>query len=117
MSTIGITFQSHGCKLLGRLWLAKGEGAKPTMVLLHGLPGIDQHHDLAYALKNAGWNSLIFHYRGCWGSEGDFSLPQNLEDAAAVIDQLSKHPEVDENRLFLFGHSMGGVGRADDGRA
>ena len=108
MSTIGITFQSHGCKLLGRLWLAKGEGAKPTMVLLHGLPGIDQNHDLAYALKNAGWNSLIFHYRGCWGSEGDFSLPQNLEDAAAVIDQLSKHPEVDENRLFLFGHSMGG---------
>ena len=108
MTTTGVTFKSHGQQLVGRWWQAKGEGAKPTMILLHGLPGIDQNHDLAHALKYAGWNSLVFHYRGCWGSEGDYSLHQVLPDVTSVLDEMSQWPEVDENQIYLFGHSMGG---------
>ncbi len=108
MSTIGVTFESQGCKLLGRMWLAKQDGPKPTVLLLHGLPGIDQNHDLAFALKNAGWNSLVFHYRGSWGSEGTYSLHNVLPDIDEALAFLKSHPDVDANRIVVCGHSLGG---------
>ncbi len=108
MSTIGVRFESQGCTLLGRMWLAKAEGPKPTVLLLHGLPGIDQNHDLAFALKNAGWNSLVFHYRGSWGSEGTYSLHNVLPDIDEALRFLKNRPEVDANRIVVCGHSLGG---------
>ena len=108
MSTIGVTFDSHGCKLLGRMWLGKAEGPKPTVLLLHGLPGIDQNHDLAFALKNIGWNSLVFHYRGSWGSDGTYSLHNVLPDIDNALDFLKNHSEVDAENIVVCGHSLGG---------
>ncbi|MFK7801599.1 MAG: alpha/beta hydrolase family protein [Anaerolineae bacterium] len=109
MSTAGVTFQSkNGNKLVGRLWLAKGENPRPTVLLLHGLPGIDQNHDLAYALKNAGWNCLIFHYQGSWGSEGGYSLHHVLSDIDQALEFLTTHPDVDRDNIVVCGHSLGG---------
>ena len=54
-------------------FLAAGEGPKPTMLLLHGLPGNARNFDLAQAVRRAGWNVLTFPYRGAWASEGTFS--------------------------------------------
>jgi pimeloyl-ACP methyl ester carboxylesterase/ribosomal protein S18 acetylase RimI-like enzyme len=79
-------------------------------LLLHGIPGVEKNYDLAYALRGAGWNVLAFHYRGCWGSEGNYSLPGIVDDIAAALDYLSAHPAVDTRRLAGVGLSLGGWG-------
>ena len=51
------------------IWPA-GAGRRPTVVLLHGLPGNEKNLDLAQAIRRAGWNVVTFNYRGSWGSPG-----------------------------------------------
>lgn len=106
----GIYFDSGGYRLLGRLFLAPGDQPKPTALLLHGLPGIEQNYDLAFALREHGWNAVIFHYRGCWGSAGVYNFTTLPGDVRACLDYLDTgaHPQVDPARLVLVGHSMGG---------
>ena len=108
--TIGIIFHSHGCKLLGTLYRPHGEGKKPTALLLHGIPGNEKNVDLAYALRDAGWNAVTFHYRGCWGSEGNYSLTGIVDDTIAAIDYLSTRDDVDMTRFAVVGLSLGGWG-------
>lgn len=96
---------------------AAGSGPKPTLLLLHGLPGNEQNLDLAQAIRRAGWNVLTLHYRGSWGSAGTFSIANAVEDAEAAMAFL-KHPDnatrygVDTGRLAIGGHSMGGFAAA-----
>jgi hypothetical protein len=106
----GITFDSGGHRLLGRLFLAQGDDPKPTAVILHGLPGIEQNYDIAFMLRERGWNAVIFHYRGCWGSGGDYTFKTIPADVRACLDTLSSgaHPQVDASKLILIGHSLGG---------
>lgn len=104
----GFTVRSHGCKLLGGLYRAAGPGPRPTAILLHGLPGVEKNLDLAYALRDSGWNCAYFHYRGSWGSEGPFTLAGREDDLAAVVDWLLPQPCVDSDRLALVGQSAGG---------
>jgi pimeloyl-ACP methyl ester carboxylesterase len=106
----GIVFKSERHKLVGTLFLAPTDTPKPTAVLLHGLPGIEKNYDAAHALRAAGWNALIFHYRGCWGSEGPYSLATIPIDVRSAIDELGsrRYPQVDPLGLVLIGHSLGG---------
>ncbi|HBG73959.1 MAG: hypothetical protein A2X25_02540 [Chloroflexi bacterium GWB2_49_20] len=106
----GIYFESGGYHLLGTLFLASGDEPKPTVIILHGVPGIEKNFDLAHNLRLNGWNSLIFHYRGCWGSEGCYTFKTIPDDVIAAIDFLcaGSYPQIDTSRLFLVGHSLGG---------
>lgn len=106
----GIYFDSNGYRLLGRLFLAPGDEPKPTVLILHGLPGIEQNYDLAFALREHGWNAVIFNYRGCWGSAGVYNFASLPDDVRACVDHLcaGQQPQVDSSRLVLVGHSMGG---------
>jgi dipeptidyl aminopeptidase/acylaminoacyl peptidase len=106
----GVTFRSDGHRLLGRLYLARGGEPKPTALLLHGCPGLQQNGDLAVALRDRGWNSLIFHYRGSWGSGGRYDLRTVPADVTAAVDHLSSgtYLPVDPRRLVVVGHSLGG---------
>src|SRR5690242_5097881 len=99
----GIYFDSQGYRLLGRIFLAQGDEPKPTALILHGLPGIEQNYDIAFALRDHGWNAVIFHYRGCWGSAGVYNFPTLADDAHACMDYLSSgaHPQVDAGKLVL----------------
>lgn len=111
MTTASVDYafiDAQGTLLLGVFYRAAGEIPRPTALFLHGLPGIEQNRDLAAALRDAGWNSLIFHYRGAWGSHGDFSLPGTFDDVRAATDWLTAHPYVDANRLAVIGMSLGG---------
>ncbi|MBI3178000.1 MAG: GNAT family N-acetyltransferase [Chloroflexi bacterium] len=110
LSISGVTFHSHGHKLLGTFFGAAGEGPRPTVLMMHGIPGVEKNFDLAYALREAGWNALAFHYRGCWGSEGAYSLPGTLDDITAALDYLCGLPSVDTSRLAGVGLSLGGWG-------
>jgi uncharacterized protein len=118
----GITFSSGGHRLLGVLYLARGREPKPTAVLLHGCPGLEQNFDLASAFRERGWNALVFHYRGSWGSAGEYDLRTVVADVRAAVDHLQagSYREVDPERLAVFGHSLGGwaaiLAAADDPR-
>jgi len=98
--------------------LASGEARKPTLILMHGLPGNERNLDLAQAVRRAGWNVLTFTYRGAWGSPGAFSIAHAIEDANAAVDYL-RQPEVaakyrvDPKRIVLGGHSMGAFAAAE----
>jgi uncharacterized protein len=106
----GVTFDSDGNRLVGVLYLARGSEPKPTGLLLHGCPGLEQNLDLAVALRDHGWNALLFHYRGCWGSGGRYDLRTIPRDVVAAVDHLQsgEHPSVDPGRIAVFGHSLGG---------
>ena len=57
---------------------------------------------------------LTLHYRGSWGSPGNFSIAGAIEDGAAAMaflqqpDNAAKY-NIDMHRLFIGGHSMGGL--------
>jgi uncharacterized protein len=81
--------------------------------VLHGFPGYERNLDLAQAFRRAGWNAMVFHYRGSWGSDGSFSFAHVLEDLTAALEHvrsgaLGQAGRVDPERLALVGHSMGG---------
>ncbi|KEO84871.1 alpha/beta hydrolase family protein [Tumebacillus flagellatus] len=99
--------------MAGRLFTPKGEGPHPVILLLHGFPGVQQNHDLAMWLQNAGWSVLVFNYRGSWGSQGSFSFEHALQDVQAALAYLRREDVAAPYRLnlanlVLIGHSMGG---------
>jgi len=113
MALVELHFPSGGARLNGLLYLAPGKGPHPTVALLHGYPGNERNLDLAQAVRRAGMNVLFFHYRGAWGSGGDFSFDNAQADVAAALRFLrdsatAARYRVDRRRLALVGHSMGG---------
>jgi dienelactone hydrolase len=106
-----LAFESQGDRLPGLLYLANGEGPHPTVILLHGLPGNEKNLDIAQAVRRAGFNAMFFHYRGAWGAEGNYRLTGLAEDVAAAVAFLRNNASryrVDDEKLTLLGHSMGG---------
>jgi pimeloyl-ACP methyl ester carboxylesterase len=104
---------SHGAGLNALLFVTDGKGPHPTVILMHGLPGNERNLDLAQAIRRAGWDVLTFTYRGAWGSPGDFSIGNAMEDTAAAL-AFARSPEgakfgIDPRHIVLAGHSMGGA--------
>jgi len=102
-----------GVQINGVVYVASGQGAHPTFVFFHGLPGNEKNLDLAQAVRRAGWTVVTINYRGSWGSPGDFRFAQNLEDADATLafirqPENAKKLSIDVNRIAIGGHSMGG---------
>jgi pimeloyl-ACP methyl ester carboxylesterase len=102
-----------GAMMNGIMYLAAGQHMHPTVILLHGFPGNEQNLDLAQSIRRVGWNVLYFHYRGAWGSAGDFSFSNAMQDTLAAIKFLRVPNNyvgyrVDTSRIVLVGHSMGG---------
>lgn len=104
---------SHGSAINAVIYTASGAGPHPALLLLHGFPGNEQNLDLAQAARRAGWHVVTIHYRGSWGSHGDFSFTHCIEDAQAALDWLRAPANVakygiDPHRIAVAGHSMGG---------
>jgi uncharacterized protein len=105
---------SHGSRLNTAFYLASGPAPHPTVLLLHGFPGNEKNLDLAYMLQRAGWNVLFPNYRGSWGSAGNFSFMNAIEDTQSCLNFLrdpenAKKYRIDPNRILPIGHSMGGL--------
>src|SRR5579871_1724783 len=104
---------SHGVLMNGVMLAASGEEGHPTALLIHGLPGNEQNLDLAQALRRRGFNVLTFHFRGSWGSPGNFTLAGGVEDSEAALKFLEDPAivakfHIDLKRLVVIGHSYGG---------
>ncbi|MEM8983006.1 MAG: alpha/beta fold hydrolase [Pseudomonadota bacterium] len=111
-TNVEVQFVSDGARLPGYLMLAGGQGAQPTVLLLHGYPGNEKNLDLAQTLRRAGLHIMFIHYRGAWGAEGEFSFLNIHEDALAALTFLRAHARqyrIDADRLIVIGHSMGGL--------
>lgn len=108
-----LTIESDGSRMSGIAYLAAGAGPHPTVMLLHGYPGNEKNLDVAQALRRNGWNVVFFHYRGAWGSEGDFSIKNAEHDVRAVYAYLNtpknqQKLRINSRQISLVGHSMGG---------
>lgn len=101
-------FHVAGERILGIFYGAAGETPRPTAILLHGAPGLEKNLDIAYELRDQGWNCLLIHHRGSWGSEGRYTFSGLVEDVQAATAWVLKQPAVDSERLTLVGMSMGG---------
>jgi pimeloyl-ACP methyl ester carboxylesterase len=104
---------SQGQQLNGVVYVASGAGPHPAVLLLHGFPGYERNLDIAQAFRRAGWTTMVFHYRGAWGSGGSFSFGHVLEDVPAALEflrseEVRRSCRVDAARIALVGHSMGG---------
>jgi ribonuclease BN (tRNA processing enzyme)/pimeloyl-ACP methyl ester carboxylesterase len=108
-----LTIPSHGVDLDAWLYLASGSNPHGTVILAHGLPGYEMNGDLAQSIRRAGWNVMLFHYRGSWGVGGAFSQSSAIEDCHEVVQFLhdpanTAKYRVDPKRIVLVGHSFGG---------
>src|SRR5438270_12041244 len=104
---------SGGIGLNAVLFEAAGAGPHATVILMHGLPGNERNLDLAQAIRRCGWDVLTFTYRGAWGSPGDFSIANSMDDTAAAL-AFARSPDaaklgIDPRQVVLAGHSMGGA--------
>jgi len=112
-SQLDFALPTKSAKINAVFFSAAGAGQHPTVLLLHGLPGNEQNLDLARAVQREGWNVLTLHYRGSWGSPGQYSFAHCLEDAAAALAWLrdpntAAASEIDPTKLVVIGHSFGG---------
>ncbi len=110
---ISFALPTNGVKINAVLYTAAGAGPHPTVLLFHGLPGNEQNLDLARAIQREGWNVLTLHYRGSWGSPGEYSFAHCLEDGQAAVAWLrapsaQAAPHIDSSRIVVVGHSLGG---------
>lgn len=115
-----VVLQSAGQRVFGILHLPKNnrEGEKPPCVLIcHGLGGHKTgryriYVDLAEALTVQGMAVFRFDFRGSGDSEGHFSemtLQGEVADALCALEYLEQEPRIDNQRLAIFGRSLGGA--------
>lgn len=110
-----VTFASRdGTKLCGWFIPAKtgaiASALAPTILHVHGNAGnINDHIWFSEYLPTAGFNVLIFDYRGYGQSEGRARRRGPLiEDANAALDHLLTRRDVDPKRIGMYGQSLGG---------
>jgi dipeptidyl aminopeptidase/acylaminoacyl peptidase len=111
-----VTFYSGGCRLAADLYLPDGLGQgerRPGVVLCCGYTGVKNLYldDMARRIAAGGFVALTFDYKG-WGASDGARLRLvpygRVEDTQAALTFLSLRPEVDSNRLGLYGISYGG---------
>ena len=87
-----------------------GGGSSPGLVYFHGdfAFGPDDF-EIVRRFVDAGYAVLTPMLRGENGNPGDFELLWGeVDDGRAAVEWLAAQPEVDRQRVFAFGHSIGG---------
>ena len=95
--------------LKGRIYIPQKNGTYPTVAICHGYPGDTKNMDLAEELAFNGYITLIFFYRGAWGSTGDWSFSNLDPSTKDAISYLRELPNVNHERIGLISHSMGAL--------
>jgi acetyl esterase/lipase len=109
------TYREGDFVMHGILLKPEGEGPFPAVLISHGLGGSAESFGLTKAREMVKWGFVCVapsythsagqpgHRRGDYGASAE-----NLRRARTCLDLVSRMPEVDANRLFAYGHSMGG---------
>lgn len=112
-----VNFYSEGVRLVGDVYYPDDltPGARHAgVVLCHGYTGVKDLYlpDNARVLTEHGYVALTFDYKGWGESEGPRSrlAPYSrVADVQAALTFLSTLPEVDAERVGLYGTSYGGA--------
>jgi uncharacterized protein len=112
-----VHFYSEGSKLEGDYFVPadqKPGERRPGIVLCHGYSGVRNLilPDYAKLFVEAGYPVLSFDYRGFGGSEGPkwrIMALEQVDDIRNAITWLEVQPEVDPNRIGIWGTSNGGA--------
>lgn len=98
-----------GLRLHGWFLKAKGE-ARATIVFLHGnAQNLTSHVAYVNWLPGAGYNVLIVDYRGYGLSSGKPTRRGVLDDARTAWFYARQRPDVNPEKMILFGQSLGGA--------
>jgi uncharacterized protein len=100
---------ADGVRLDG--WFLPARGPRQGSVLfLHGnAENISTHIASVAWLPAAGFDVLLFDYRGYGRSGGEPTLGGLQQDFAAALRTLLAMPEVDPERIVVLGQSLGGA--------
>ena len=109
-----VTFDSDGLTLEGLYYRPEGEGPFPCVVMAGGWCYVKELAQPTYAaaLAQQGIAALIFDYRNMGGSEGEprqhIDPAQQLADYRNAIDWIEAKPEIDADRIGVWGISYSG---------
>lgn len=114
MNSRDVEIDVFGTILRGRLFTPDGEGPWPTVVMQSGLGGpADAVFPLAPPFVESGLACLVYDHRYTGASDGEprqvFDPWQQCRDLRHVITWLGLQPEVDRDRIGLWGISIGGA--------
>lgn len=112
-----IIFENEGQKLFGILHLPHEVKNPPCVLICHGLGGHKTgryriYVELAEALVEQGVAAFRFDFRGSGDSEGSFSdmtLHGEVSDAMRALDYIHSEKRIDQERIGIFGRSLGGA--------
>ncbi|MEM8863354.1 MAG: alpha/beta hydrolase [Chloroflexota bacterium] len=81
----------------------------PAVIIGHGNGEIaDDWVGFADALRRKGYGVLILGYPGYGHAAGSPSKESIVDSAVQAYDWLVNQPEIDGNKVIIFGHSVGG---------
>lgn len=104
--------QLHGWLTMPTGWKA-GDPPVPAVLHVHGNAGnVSYHDEFSTFLPPAGYAVLLFDYRNYGRSDqfkGRLHRTRLLADADAALDYLLSRPEIDRDRVGIYGVSVGGV--------
>ena len=111
-----VRFQAEGgIELSAWLFVPDQQAARlPAITMAHGYAGTKYHgiEPMAEAFAEAGFVVLVHDHRGFGDSGGeprqDLNPWQQITDWRRAISYLQDRPEVDENRVGLWGTSFAG---------
>ena len=104
-----IYFPSGDLKLHGVIYLPRGEGRFPGVVMCHGMASdYRSMRPCAQQMARKGIVTLALDLRGHGKSSG--TLDGGIgQDVAAAYAVLKNHPRVDAEHIGLVGHSLGAL--------
>jgi fermentation-respiration switch protein FrsA (DUF1100 family) len=103
-----------GVKLSAWLYLPEGDVPHPAITMAHGFAGTRHHHlePFAQLFARHGFVVLVHDHRGFGDSGGsvrnDIDPWQQIRDWRRAITFLEQRPEVDADRIGLWGSSYSG---------
>jgi len=108
-----VRYESTGRMLLAWLHVPPAEPGKrlPALVFFHGgyALGAQDYLDMK-PFVDSGYIVMVPSWRGENGNDGYFEMGfGELDDAVAAVKFLSGRDEVDTQRIFVLGHSSGGM--------
>jgi uncharacterized protein len=105
-----VSFTSDdGIELFGWFLPAQGQ-AHGSILFLHGnAENISTHVQLVAWLPPRGFNVFIIDYRGYGASQGEPTLDGVQRDIDAAFKTLLSRQDIDEDRIVLYGQSLGGA--------
>lgn len=107
-----VFFKSHDGRLNLTGYFYPTTASRAAIILGHGFHGGAVDTDRAATIGQAsGYNTLTLDFRGCGESEGKTTSVGywEVEDLLGAIDYIKSRPEVDQNKVCLYGFSMGGA--------